>query len=422
MSSDRKGPIAALVAALVLVLVSALPAAAATASPVDVIVAALRHSPVYIDPAYTGSVPPADQRRLAAQIKATGLPIKVVLIPLVKGDSFNGDSATLAGLVHSRLGGGDMIAITTDSYGDLLDGTEWPYGKHQAQQAVSAVGFLDSTKNAGLSVRLAKAIALIKQGDGDAVYDKATARFDTPTPAPGPVKGGGGSAAGVVVALVVAVLVLAGLGRLLLVRRRRGGGTAAEPFAFPQAVFAAGRAADEDELRQRAEAEVLSLGEAVQAADPATVPGLQRALDAYTAAGTVLDGSRGMPDLAGVLALVSSGRDALAGHLDALPLCFFDPLHGRADRRVTWRPLGRRDQLDVAACASCATAVRDHRAPEVLTGTAADGRRVPYFELPPDSSVWAATGYGSLVDADGPQSMAGRIARGDFSQHHRRRI
>ncbi len=415
MSADRRGPVVALAAALFLVLASALPAAAAAPGPVDTVVQALRRAPVYVDPAYAGSVPPAEQRRLAARIKATGLPIEVALVPLIRGDSFDGDAATLAGLVHSRLGGGDMIVITTDSDAGMLDGTEWPYGRHQAQDAVAAVGFLGATRNAGLATRLSKAISLIDEGDGTAVYDRATANLDTPTPSPSATPSAGtGTATGAVIAVAAAVVLLGGLAAFLLVRRRRTGSRAAGPFAFPRAVFAAGRAADEEELRRRAEAEVLALGEAVRAADAASVPGLQRALDAYAAAGTVLDTGRGLPDLAGVLALVSSGRDALTGHPDALPLCFFDPLHGRAGRRITWRPLGRRDHLDVAACAECATAVRTHATPRVLTATAHDGREVPYFELPPESSVWAATGYGSLVAPDGPQSMPARIARGDF--------
>jgi hypothetical protein len=133
----------------------------------------------------------------------------------------------------------------------------------------------------------------------------------------------------------------------------------------------------------------------------------------------VLDGARGLPDLAGVLALVAEGRDALhqadgrggrpAAQRAALPLCFFHPLHGRADRRIRWRPMGRREGLRVAACEACADAVREHRAPEVLTDTV-DGRSVPYFEVPAEDSLWAATGYGSLGD----EPLATRVARGDF--------
>lgn len=51
----------------------------------------------------------------------------------------------------------------------------------------------------------------------------------------------------------------------------------------------------------------------------------------------------------------------------------------------------------MAVCQECADALRGRRAPEVLTDTDEDGRTVPYFELPAERSVWAATGYGSLT-------------------------
>ncbi|MFC3576905.1 hypothetical protein ACFOZ0_27235 [Streptomyces yaanensis] len=215
-------------------------------------------------------------------------------------------------------------------------------------------------------------------------------------------------------AVAVAGLAVPALGALFLVRGRRATGPVSG-FTHPRAVFAAARAADEDGLRRRAEAEVVALGEAAQAADADATPGLRRALDAYAAAGTVLDAARGLPDLAGALALAAEGRDALTDSPAALPLCFFNPLHGRADRRTRWRPLGRRDHLDVATCPRCTTALGTRRAPEVLTDTTADGRPVPYFELPRDRSVWAATGYGSLLGGEG-DTLTARVERGDFSR------
>lgn len=108
-------------------------------------------------------------------------------------------------------------------------------------------------------------------------------------------------------------------------------------------------------------------------------------------------------------------------HPGALPPCFFHPLHGRAERRITWRPLGRHDQLDVAACHNCAQGVRAHRAPEVLTDRTPDGRRAPYVELPAEAGVWAATGYGSLVEPDSTHGMTQRVLNGDFTRSRSRR-
>ncbi|MGY5128497.1 hypothetical protein [Streptomyces nigrescens] len=166
-------------------------------------------------------------------------------------------------------------------------------------------------------------------------------------------------------------------------------------------------------MRDRAAEEVVRLGEEARTAQggPAAV---ERALDAYTAAGTVLDRARGVPELAGVFALVAEGRAALAAAAAALPLCFFHPLHGPAVRRIPWRPPGRREKLRVAACETCLRAVRTRRAPEVLTDRR-DGRPVPYFEVPAEDSLWAATGYGSLLRGTG-DSLAGRVQRGDFTR------
>ncbi|WP_262505790.1 hypothetical protein [Streptomyces sp. TRM68367] len=84
---------------------------------------------------------------------------------------------------------------------------------------------------------------------------------------------------------------------------------------------------------------------------------------------------------------------------------------GRAAQRITWRPLGRRESLRVAACAECAWAVRTRRAPQTLTDRH-EGRDVPYFDVPADQSLWAATGYGSL----GAEPLTARVQRGDFTR------
>ncbi|MEO3768567.1 hypothetical protein [Streptomyces sp. B8F3] len=417
-------------AALLLVLLPAAPAAWAAPSPGEEIAARLRDSPVYVHDAYTGAVDKARQRTLTAQIEETGLPIKVVLVPLAKGDDFAGDPGTLAEVVRGRLGDGDLILVTTSEQADWLQGFEWPGDAHQAQDAVGAVGHLDEMNEAGLAARVEKAVELIDAGNGTEVYEEAVAdlgggteRADDPDAEEEEAEGGsalppalGGAAA--------AVAVIAGLA--WYVRRgrtgsRAGSRAATAPFATPQAVFAAARAADEAELRRRAEEEVVALGEAVREVEtdtPDRAARVHAALDAYAAAGTVLDGARSRADLAGVLALVAEGRDAMEAarttrprRTTPLPLCFFNPLHGRATHRTRWRPLGSRRQLSIAACDTCTKAIRERRAPEVLTDTT-DGREVPYFEVPAESSVWAATGYGSLTR----DALAPRVARGDFTR------
>ncbi|MDT9700819.1 hypothetical protein [Streptomyces sp. P17] len=355
---------------------------------------ALRASSVYVDASYATAVPPSRQRELAKEIDRTGLPIKVVLTPLTKGDDFGGEPDVLAEVVRDRLPQRELILITTDgTFTDSLNGYEWPADTHQTADAVAAAGLLDEMREAGLAELTSKAVELVARGDGTKVYEEAMGDLEA-SPEPERTEADSSWPTRLAVAAVAAVALSA---LLLLVRHRRR-----TPVS---ALFAAARAADEDALRRRAEAEVVALGESARTTDSAA-PGLRRALDAYAAAGTVLDAARGLPDLAGVLALVTEGRNALANAPDPLPLCFFNPLHGRGTRLVTWRPLGRRERVRVAACTPCGAATRTRRSPEVLV----DGDAVPYFEVP--GSFWAATGYGSLLR--GGDSLAGRVARGDF--------
>ncbi|MFB6601246.1 hypothetical protein ACFCXR_13575 [Streptomyces noursei] len=398
-------------AASVALLGAAAGSATAAPSPGQKIADALRTSPVYVDPSLASAVGPDDQRALVQQIRRSQLPIRVVLVPLVEGDDWGGKPEQLSDVVHDRMGGGPAILITPGDYPDNIEAHAWPTHSHQAENATASVFFDDSMKGAGLTKRISRAIDIIKAGDGDEVYQSLTAHLDAPGGSK-PREPAGRASSPVVrsVALVAGPVLVLGAAWLLLRRRSRlrDFGT---PFAMPRSVFAAAHRADEDGLRERAGAEVVRLGEEARAAtgDPAAI---ERALDAYAAAGTVLDRARGVPDLAGVFALVAEGRAALSPAPAPLPLCFFHPLHGPAARRVPWRPVGRREQLRIAACDTCIRAVRARRAPEVLTDRL-DGRPVPYFEVPAEQSLWAATGYGSLLAGD---SLAERVQRGDFTR------
>ncbi|UKY52186.1 hypothetical protein KI385_27490 [Streptomyces inhibens] len=387
---------------------------AAAESPGQKIADALRRSPVYVDPSLASAVDAGEQRKLVSQIRQTRLPIRVALVPLVEGDSWGGKPEQLAEVVHDRMGGGPSVLITLGTYPDDIAAREWPSGAHQAMHAAAAVFFQDDMKGAGPARRVSRAIGIIKAGNGDKVYEKVTAHLQDD----GPDKTASASSSPShssplvrILSLVVGpVLLLAAVG--LLLRRRSRLRDLSTPFALPRSVFAAARKADEAGLRDRATEEVVRLGEEARAAqgDPTAI---ERALDAYAAAGTVLDRARGVADLAGVFALIAEGRAALSKAPVTLPLCFFHPLHGPAVRRIPWRPLGRREQLRVAGCETCIRAIRGRRAPEVLTDRQA-GRPVPYFEVPAEDSLWAATGYGSLL-GDG-DSLAVRVQRGDFTR------
>ncbi|MFI2670415.1 hypothetical protein ACH5AU_12840 [Streptomyces albidoflavus] len=135
---------------------------------------------------------------------------------------------------------------------------------------------------------------------------------------------------------------------------------------------------------------------------PGATPGMERALDAYAAAGTVLDGARDVADLAGVVALVEEGTAPIRAAMNAArprrrrllsrrpvpapphtPLTrFFNPFRGLATTGdAIWRMLGRRGRLTVAVCAECAADLAARRTPEPLT-VRHEGRLVAYYEVP----------------------------------------
>ncbi|MFE9335990.1 hypothetical protein [Streptomyces sp. NPDC007063] len=416
----------------------------------------LRTSPVYVDPSYRSAFPPDEQRRLAAKIKKSGLPVRVIVVPLISGDAWGGDPKKMVDVVRYRIGEGSKtkaVYMTLSTNEGFLDGYEFPRdGRYEAFWGVAAVGHQDDIKDRSLYVKFSRALEIVRSGDGRKQYEKATADLHDDDPAErdggadhngadgGADHGGadgddadGGSAdpgpSPLLLAVLIGSAVAVAVAAVLVSRtvRRRARTSARAPFTSPRSVFATARTAGVRDLRKRAQRELLAYNEKLIAHEPgehADSDLLQLALDAYAAACTVLDEARDTPDLAGVLALLHEGEDALGRSEPAprsrrkartaaptLPLCFFDPLHGAAAERIRWRPLGRREALRVAACQECSAAVSARRAPEVLTHKH-DGRRVPYFEVPPEHSLWAATGYGSLTE----ETLTERVLRGDFTR------
>lgn len=411
----------------------------------------LAKSPVYVDQGYQAKVPPARQRELARQIEKTGINLKVVLVSFRREDRWSGDAKQFAGALRDRLDVADdehLILLTPNSwYGKSLSGFEWPDDhRYDASYAAMAVGVRHEEKSIPLARQLSRTIEIIDAGSGMQEYEEA--RKDNPLDL-GEGEDDGGVSPALVAGLGALVLLLAGALGWSVWRRRRAPGRRA---SLPPHVYAAAREADEDAVRRQAQDEVLRFGEELRAhestADEQTDPApLRLALDAYDAARRVLDDSRELPDLVGVLALVVEGRDALAdddrkrkqtkpgpkgtqdrapqskGTQDRaprvkdqpptrpLPLCFFHPLHGRATIRVHWRALGHREALDVATCKPCAHAVKHRRVPEVLTDRYS-GQSVPYYDVPAEHSLWTATGYGSFGD----EPLASRVQRGDFTR------
>ncbi len=353
------------------------------------IAAALRRSPVYVDPVYAHALPKADLDRLVRRIRRSPTPVYVVLVPIVAGGTWQ-SSEQVTTVVQSDLGRDGAYVTLNADFGDVFDVVLFGGAYEQrrdADNAGFAVSYEKAYKKASLAKRLERCVELIATGQGTEAYKKAQGESAATPPPPVPAPGGGSDDGLTIGIPIAAAVVLAAAGGLLWLRRRRDR-VAVERLRLPHTVFSTALRAGEDELRSRAEQELVALGESLEGAE-GEPDELKRALDAYAAAGRTLDRARSAADLAGVLVLVHQGR---AGK-DATPLCYFDPRHGEGAIAVKWRAPGTRERRPVRACAACAKAVRDRSAPDVLLD---DGR--PYYE---GTTLWAETGYGQFGDLVG---------------------
>jgi len=396
-------------------------------SPGKKIATALRRSPVYTDPSLESALSGSRRATLLARIEAAPLPIFVVLVPMIKGGTWE-DLDEMLTVVHDWLDR-DGLYIGLSSHGDYLDGRRWggTYEERQdSEYAVRTPFFLPEFKETVLADRLIKAVELVTAGGGRAAYEKATehlgSRSRSSSPRTETVPERRAEDPSSALPLTAGALGAAAVAGLAVWRWRRSARVLRErrPLLLPREVLTAAGKADRAELRGRAEHEVVAFGELLEGVDLGSDASgvhdlMTLALDAYQAAAKTLDSAAGVPDLAGALVLVDRGRDALdsarslaAGRREAppSPLCFFNPLHGDAAAgTVTWRELGSRDGLRVRACHACAKAVRDHRLPEYLPDEV-DGKAVPYYAAP---TLWARTGYGQFGD-----DLVHRVLRGDL--------
>lgn len=417
MDADRRTRRRARAAAVLVALVASLLAAAgpAAAAPDPATIArALRTSPVYVDPAYADSVPAAKRRALVRAVQALPYPVRIALVPLVKGDRYDGDAQTLIDLVHDRLGASGVYAafdtiITVRDYGStdretqLDDATEVGLfeGEYQEPPIDKLLRFATALKDPRLHARALAVAAKLRRQDRARVPPAST---------DGSRSGDDGhsTADGIIGAVVIlgalAIITFA----VVRVTRRRGARPSGEEPVLPERVFRYASTARDRELRADLEARLVTFAETMDRDATPTAPAAQaaeqRALDDYAAARKLLAEDAATLDLVAAYVLADDGEQAMAA-ADALaagrtaprpqPLCFYDPLHGRAASEVVLRP-----GLDVPACRACAAAVRGHRPPDALR----DGD-VPWFEA---DTLWARTGLGRFDD-----DLAGRVLRGE---------
>lgn len=380
-----------------------------TVSPTERIVAALEESPVHVDPSFSGALPEDRAHALVERINGSEVPLRVLAVPLIEGGDWSGDAEQMIAAVHDRIGGPAHYLVLD---GRAVSGHDFETGHESSDQrafyAALSVSY-ELGHDAPAVDQVDRGVEIALSEDPAGIYaDLVEAQEKSPRDW---LYSLGPGAYTVVRALpwALAVLALAGLG-FGVYRWRR---PRAVPAVPQHAAFDNADRARLESLVERAERDLIDLGERLHQDSSAAPRDVSRALDARDAAARVLDRmvAEGptLPDAAGVLVLLDRAEDALAGLRSPRRPCYANPLHGTRTEPTQWREFGGSRTVRVPLCAECAGAVRLRVRPTVLPA-GSEGREVPYYEVPAEESVWAATGYGSLRD-----DLVERILRGEHA-------
>ncbi|WP_101525877.1 hypothetical protein [Nocardioides houyundeii] len=413
---------------------------------VEEIAAELAESGSHLGPGTQGWIDDAQLAAVSAAAEAADLPVHLVLVvPPEHGDLYFGDDLLVR--VHdaggpdglyigvNHLGArnhedgppndptvrGGQLDLALRQWGDVGGssdltrdvehvlsyangpGEAYPFGEGLVRvvESLAEGTFADlvTAADEGLDVRLAASREEREEGGSGTSTSPATPERDS---------GDSGSVVtGVVLVLLAVVALAAGVA---WVRRRRQ--TAApRAFVLPESVLDRVRAAEDAELERRARAEVLALGESIDAAEMSGSGSTAwaAALDHYEAAGRLIPPSGAVDSLAavGALVLAGRGREALAAARRGRTFspsrpCFLNPLHGVADGDRTLEHGGGETKAPI--CRTCRRDLEAGRRPDILD-VVVHGRPRHYFET--DREPWASTGFGALeVD------LVGRVQRG----------
>ncbi|GAA3750427.1 hypothetical protein GCM10022402_32020 [Salinactinospora qingdaonensis] len=364
-------------------------------------------------------------------------------MPVVNGDTWEGDPRQLVSAVHDRLGisEGHYLALR----GSNLQGVDVPLSGSDAGVSASAGALAAAYETDFASVPLAdllnRAVEVTVSGRAAELADQAEADYQARNPDPPAEDTGEGAtpstaernasdlAMVAAIAAGVAVLAAAGMGLLLWRRRPRRINL---PDLPQHAAFDNADQARVAELTSQAERELVTVGERLREARTEDMRGqagksYQRALDAYQAAGKAFSeisdaqneqaDQNDLANLAGTLVLLDMCEDCLAtaeARRDGRSLpkprahCYANPLHGTRTKPTEWRALGSRRTITVPLCGACADAVRRHARPTALP-VVHDGEEIAYYEVPAQHSVWSDTGFGALRG-----DLIERVLRGDL--------
>ncbi|MCG8964598.1 hypothetical protein [Streptomyces sp. CL12-4] len=364
--------VAPVVAALAVLTAGAPGAHAATG--VSEIGAALRESPVYVDPAASDLLSGADADALADKIESADEPVFVVVLPAdypTQNLFQNLRTETgITGLYGIRLG--DRFDARADS--SVLS----RQGVNNLVTAVQGAGDPKAQLNDFVDDALRS------------VRGSAPASWDA---------GGSGVSTGALIG-AGAVVVVGGAGAYALVRRNRHRREEEQRAALERLRVVV----DEDITAFGEELDRLDFHPAEPRADDAMRADYERALDSYDHAKTYMADARRPEDVRAVTESLEDGRFSLAqlsARREGRPLperrppCFFDPRHGPSVADATWTPPGGTTR-EVPVCAADRARLSDGRDPMVREVDTDYGRR-PYWDAGPAYGPWAGGYFGGGI-------------------------
>ncbi|MEU5115283.1 hypothetical protein AB0G64_27715 [Streptomyces longwoodensis] len=367
--------VGALLAALALAVLTVLSAGApraAAATGVSQIAEALRESPVYVDPAASAQLSPADAHALRKRIEDAGKPVFVAVLPA--------DYPTRNLFTDLRTATG-ITGVYAIRLGDRFDA-----------RADSSVLPNAAVRNLVTSV----------QGDGDAATqltdftERAVANMGGSAPSSWGTSDGTGISTTALVT-TAAVLVAAGAGGYALVSRNRRRRAQEQRAALERLRVVV----DEDITAFGEELDRLEFHPAEPGTDDAMRADYERALDAYDQAKSAMAAAARPEDVRAVTQALEDGRFSLARLAarrehrplpERRPPCFFDPRHGPSVTDAVWSPPGGAAR-EVPVCAADATRLADGLDPAVREVDSDFGRR-PYWDAGPAYGPWAGGYFG----------------------------
>ncbi|MFF7607163.1 hypothetical protein [Streptomyces parvulus] len=364
--------IAPVVAALAVLMAGAPGAQAAT--DVSEIGAALRESPVYVDPAASDLLSDADADALADKIEDAGEPVFVAVLPAgypTENLFQNLRTETgITGLYGVRLGDrfdarADSSVLSRQGVGNLVTAAQGT-GDTKAQ-------LNDFVDDALRSVR----------GSAPSSWDSGNAGVPT----------GALITAGAVVAA-------GGAGAYAIARRNRLRREEEQRAALEKLRVVV----DEDITAYGEELDRLDFHPGEPGADDAMRADYEHGLDAYEQAKTFMGNARKPEDVRAVTQALEDGRFSLARLAarregrplpDRRPPCFFDPRHGPSVADATWTPPGGATR-EVPVCAADRARLSDGLDPMVREVDTDQGRR-PYWDAGPAYGPWAGGYFGGGI-------------------------